>query len=112
MDPDPEQIRLAKNIGADRIELYTGPYAQAALVPGAEFERQLALHKAAAICAADCGLGLNAGHDLNQQNLPAYRQIKDLLEVSIGHALTVDAIQQGLSSAVGAYKAICTSKVK
>ena len=112
MDPEPEQIRLTKSIGADRIELYTGPYAQAAMTPGAECDRQLELHKAAALCAAECGLGLNAGHDLNQQNLPAYRQIKDLLEVSIGHALTVDAIQQGLSSAVGAYKAICTSKVK
>ncbi len=109
MDPDPDQIALAKAVGADRIELYTGPYAKAFHEQGESFERSLQQHKVAAECASSLGLGLNAGHDLNQQNLPRYREIKDLLEVSIGHALTVDAIQDGLVPTVKAYKAICVA---
>lgn len=110
MDPDPEQIALAKSVGADRIELYTGPYAAAYPAQGQAFSEQLTQHKAAAICAAELGLGLNAGHDLNLANLPAYREIQDLLEVSIGHALTVDALHQGIIPAVKAYKAICQAE--
>ncbi len=111
MDPDPEQIALAKEVGADRIELYTGPYAAAHKVGGERYEQSLAEHKLAAETASKLGLGLNAGHDLNQENLPAYRGLKDLLEVSIGHALTVDSIQDGLVPTVKAYKAICVNKI-
>jgi len=110
MDPDPEQIALAKAVGADRIELYTGPYAAAYPAQGQAFQDQLEQHKAAAVCAAELGLGLNAGHDLNLDNLPAYREIKDLLEVSIGHALTVDALHQGIIPTVKAYKVICQAQ--
>lgn len=102
MDPDPEQIRLAKEIGADRVELYTGPYAahygkdnQVAVL-----ERYI---RASETCA-EVGLGLNAGHDLNLHNLSEFKQeVVALLEVSIGHAFTVDAIELGLSNAVHAY---------
>ncbi|MBU2984130.1 pyridoxine 5'-phosphate synthase [Saccharophagus degradans] len=107
MDPDPEQIALAKQIGADRIELYTGPYAWAFGRNKEEGEQQFLLHKAAAEAALLCGLGINAGHDLNLQNLPLYSQLPGLQEVSIGHALTVDALLMGYSEAVAAYRAIC-----
>ena len=107
MDPDPEQIPLAKQIGADRIELYTGPYAWAFGRNKEEGEQQFLLHKAAAEAALLCGLGINAGHDLNLQNLPLYSQLPGLQEVSIGHALTVDALLMGYSKAVAAYRAIC-----
>lgn len=85
MDPDPEQIALAKQIGADRIELYTGPYAWAFGRNKEEGEQQFLLHKAAAEAALLCGLGINAGHDLNLQNLPLYSQLPGLQE-EIGRA--------------------------
>lgn len=103
MDPDLEQIQLAKQVGADRIELYTGPYAQA-------FEKNIHLDSVfkefyqAAEKATDIGLGLNAGHDLNLHNLTRFATIPNLLEVSIGHAMTVDAISMGLANAVKAYQ--------
>ncbi|MGQ9424664.1 pyridoxine 5'-phosphate synthase [Gilvimarinus sp. F26214L] len=107
MDPELEQIRLAQQAGADRIELYTGPYADAFLNqdPGLEALYQR-FHDAAAH-ATDLGLGVNAGHDLNLHNLPRFTTIPGLLEVSIGHALTVDALHQGMTNAVSAYLTIC-----
>lgn len=107
MDPDIEQISLAKDIGADRIELYTGPYAEAYKYPGAEFDALFKRYFDAAVHAQKIGIGLNAGHDLNLDNLALFRTVPDLLEVSIGHALTVDAIAMGLDKAVRAYKALC-----
>ncbi|QFT54145.1 pyridoxine 5'-phosphate synthase [Microbulbifer sp. THAF38] len=103
MDPDLEQISLAKDVGADRIELYTGPYAEAAAKQSAELEDIFNAHCAAAEHARQLGLGVNAGHDLNLVNLPRYRTLPGLQEVSIGHALTVDAIGMGLENAVKAY---------
>lgn len=103
MDPDPEQIRLAAQTGTDRIELYTESYADACKSGNntdAVFERFV---KAAEV-AAEEGLGLNAGHDLDLDNLPRFAAIPGLQEVSIGHALTVDAIRMGLASAVAAYQ--------
>lgn len=103
MDPDPEQIALAKQIGADRIELYTGPYAHAFATNenlDAVFQR---FHRAGEV-AAELGLGLNAGHDLNLHNLARFASVPHLLEVSIGHAFTVDAIELGLANAVHAYQ--------
>jgi pyridoxine 5-phosphate synthase len=103
MDPDLEQIKLAKQIGADRIELYTGPYAEA-------FETQSNLDNVfqtfyrAAETAAQLDIGLNAGHDLNLHNLGKFATVPQLLEVSIGHAMTVDAINMGLNNAVKAYQ--------
>ncbi|MFC6632236.1 pyridoxine 5'-phosphate synthase [Microbulbifer taiwanensis] len=103
MDPDLEQIALAKDVGADRIELYTGPYAEAVSSQSTDVESIFAAHCAAAEQARQLGLGVNAGHDLNLINLPRYRTLPGLQEVSIGHALTVDAINMGLDNAVNAY---------
>lgn len=104
MDPDIEQIRLARDLGADRIELYTGPYADAVL-HGGNVDALLERYAAASEFASRIGLGVNAGHDLNLINLPRFAQIPGLLEVSIGHALTVDALLMGMENAVKAYKA-------
>ncbi len=109
MDPDLEQIELAKSVGADRIELYTGPYAEAFKHKDEKFDELFQQYFAAAKHAAEIGIGLNAGHDLNLENLAYFRQVPQLLEVSIGHALTVDAIAMGMDSAVRAYKKICVS---
>lgn len=105
MDPDPDQIKLARQIGADRIELYTGPYAAAWGNPE-KLNRIFQLHHDAAELALELGLGINAGHDLNLINLEKFSTIPGLMEVSIGHALTVDAIAMGLGNAVQAYKQI------
>lgn len=111
MDPVKEQISLAKDIGADRIELYTGPYAEEfahqADTLSASFER----YAEAALHAQSLGLGINAGHDLSLENLPQFIQIPHLQEVSIGHALTVDALNMGFANAVKAYLAICQKPV-
>jgi pyridoxine 5-phosphate synthase len=109
MDPDIEQIELAKAIGADRIELYTGPYAAAFKTHDENFELLFQGYFKAAKYAASIGIGVNAGHDLNLDNLAHFRQVPQLLEVSIGHALTVDAISMGLDKAVRAYKKICSA---
>ena len=103
MDPDPEQIRLAAQLGTDRIELYTESYARA-FQSGNEVDSVLAQFVAAAETAAEEGLGLNAGHDLDLHNLPRFTTLPGLLEVSIGHALTVDALRMGLANAVAAYQ--------
>jgi pyridoxine 5-phosphate synthase len=103
MDPDPEQIRLAAQLGSDRIELYTESYARA-FGSGNQLDRVFAQFVAAAETAAESGLGLNAGHDLDLHNLPRFATVPGLLEVSIGHALTVDAIRMGLANAVAAYQ--------
>lgn len=107
MDPDIDQISLAKELGADRIELYTGPYAEAHKSGDENFSALFQTYMTAATHAQNIGIGVNAGHDLNLDNLTQFRQVPDLLEVSIGHALTVDAISIGLTNAVKAYKNIC-----
>jgi pyridoxine 5-phosphate synthase len=103
MDPEPEQIRLAAQVGADRIELYTQSYAHA-FTSGDNLESVFRRFVTAAETAAEQGLGLNAGHDLDLHNLPRFSTVPGLLEVSIGHALTVDAIRMGLANAVAAYQ--------
>ena len=104
MDPDLEQIKLAKQIGADRIELYTGPYAAA--WGEDQLEPLFQAHYAAAELATSLGMGVNAGHDLNLDNLAKFASIPNLLEVSIGHAFTVDSLAMGMPKAVQAYKAL------
>lgn len=102
LDPDPDQVHRAKALGAERIELYTERYAR--LFNGPERERVFAPYHQAALMARAVGLGLNAGHDLNLDNLPYFAQhMPDLLEVSIGHALICDALDMGLRGAVRAY---------
>jgi pyridoxine 5-phosphate synthase len=102
LDPDPDQIPRAKDLGTDRIELYTEHYARMFGTP--ERQHVFDTYYRAALVAQEVGLGLNAGHDLNLDNLPFFAQnIPDLLEVSIGHALICDALYMGLSQAVKAY---------
>lgn len=104
MDPDLEQIKLASKLGADRIELYTGPYAAAWGTD--KLEAIFKQHLKAAELAASLDLGVNAGHDLNLINLGQYASIPDLLEVSIGHAFTVDSLNMGMVPALRAYQAL------
>jgi pyridoxine 5-phosphate synthase len=101
MDPIPEQMPQAKAVGGDRIELYTEPYATAFREGDAEAVFQE--FAAAARAAQAVGLGVNAGHDLNLDNLAKFCTIPGILEVSIGHALTADALYMGFSNAVRAY---------
>ena len=91
---------------ADRIELYTGPFAATAWEHGlehAQSQRSFERYRDAARFANSIGLGVNAGHDLDTENLKLFNQIECLLEVSIGHALINDALNHGLSSTVAAY---------
>lgn len=104
LDPDPGQIPIAAAIGADRVELYTETFARA-VAEKRDVEACFARFRASAEAALDAGLGVNAGHDLNLDNLPRFRHLPGLLEVSIGHALTVDALRIGLPAAVRAYQA-------
>lgn len=104
-DPDASeaQIDAAKATGADRIELYTGPYGGCHDDP-AGAARQIELLGATADAAAERGLGVNAGHDLTVDNLPALvRRIPNLAEVSIGHGLTADALIHGMDATVRRY---------
>jgi pyridoxine 5-phosphate synthase len=102
MDAEPAQMAAARTVGADRIELYTEPYAAA--WGTVEQEAQLQRFAAAAQAALDAGLEINAGHDLNRDNLSAFVQcVPGVLEVSIGHALIADALELGYASTVQAY---------
>lgn len=108
MDPIETQIQLAKDIGADRIELYTGPFAWAFERSEEEGEKLFLQHQSAAEYALSLGLGINAGHDLNLKNMNLYKHLPGLQEVSIGHALTVDALNMGFANAVASYSQICS----
>lgn len=102
MDPDPEAMAQARRIGADRVELYTEPYARA--FGTVEQAREIRRYAEAARAATAAGLGINAGHDLNLANLhPFVSAVPGVLEVSIGHALTADALEMGMAAAVRAY---------
>jgi len=109
LDADNDQIERARKLGADRIELYTGPYAHAFGAP--EGQQILAAHREAARLARKIGLGVNAGHDLDLKNIPTYvKAVKGLQEVSIGHALISDALYMGLTRTVKAYLKALGSK--
>jgi pyridoxine 5-phosphate synthase len=104
MDPLPGQMAAARAVGADRVELYTEPYAAAWGTP--DEAAQLQRYAAAAQAALDAGLGVNAGHDLNRDNLPAFvRAVPGLAEVSIGHAFIADALELGYAATTRAYLA-------
>ena len=108
MDPIPEQMAAVRATGADRVELYTEPYAATWGKP--ENAAQLQRYADAAQAALAAGLGLNAGHDLNRDNLPAFvAAVQGLQEVSIGHALIADALELGYAATVQAYLA-CLKK--
>lgn len=103
MDADPAAMAGAKAVGADRVELYTEPYAAAWATP--ERAAQLERFRAAAQAAQDVGLAVNAGHDLNRDNLTAFlRTVPGVREVSIGHALMADALEMGYGATVTAYR--------
>ena len=102
MDADPHAMLAARDVGADRVELYTEPYAAAWGTPGQG--EQLQRFADAARAALKVGLGVNAGHDLNRDNLAAFvQQVPGVQEVSIGHALIADALEMGYEAAVQAY---------
>jgi pyridoxine 5-phosphate synthase len=103
IDPDPDKIKAAADTGTDRIELYTGPYAEA--FAQGDYQKILDDFARAAQVARDCELGVNAGHDLNLKNLKSFREAlgQHLDEVSIGHALVVDAIYLGLENVIKMY---------
>ena len=104
MDPVAESMQAARDLGADRVELYTEPYARA--FDAGTAEKELARYAKAARAAAAAGLGVNAGHDLNQDNLPQFlAAVPGVLEVSIGHALIADALEHGLAQTVRDYLA-------
>jgi len=106
MDPVAAQIDRARDCGADRIELYTGPFAETVWAHGADHPQSQAIFERfrdAARHAVAIGLGVNAGHDLDLDNLPLFSRIHEVAEVSIGHALIGDALYLGLTAAVQAY---------
>ncbi|MBN1516994.1 pyridoxine 5'-phosphate synthase [Candidatus Sumerlaeota bacterium] len=102
---DPKVLKLAKEAGADRAELYTGPYAMAYHTP--QRDEVMARYTACAEEAVHLGLGLNAGHDLNLENLTFFKErMPGLQEVSIGHALTAEALELGMAETIHCYQQI------
>lgn len=102
VDPDPQMVAYAAECGCDRVELYTEAYAKNYYL---NREKALEPYFNAAQEALRCNLGLNAGHDLNLDNLKYFAQnIENLLEVSIGHALICDALYLGLENTIQAYR--------
>lgn len=107
VDADPAMVEGAKRCGADRVELYTGPYAE---LYDQDPEAALAMYRPAAEKARDLGLGLNAGHDLNRRNLGAFIQAFPWVdEVSIGHAIIGDALYLGIEETIKQYKYAITN---
>lgn len=103
MDPDPQAMPLARELGADRVELYTEPYAAAHGTP--QQAAVVGRFAAAARAALAAGLQVNAGHDLNRDNLTDFlRAVPGVSEVSIGHALIADALELGLAETVRQYR--------
>jgi pyridoxine 5-phosphate synthase len=109
MDAGSDDIERVADLGAQRVELYTGPYAAAHAL--GDFARELDACVASAARARAAGLEVNAGHDLDQRNLGALvAAIPDLAEVSIGHALIGEALYAGLAQTVGSYLAILAAR--
>ena len=105
VDPEPAAIRWAKRMGADRVELYTEPFARAFERGPATAEASFAHYASASTLAFELGVGVNAGHDLDLKNLTLFRTLPHLDEVSIGHALIGRAIFVGLGHVVKEYLA-------
>ncbi len=111
-DPDAgaDGVMAAKATGAERIELFTGPYG-ACFDDPEQAESELAQLAETTEAALSAGLGVNAGHDLTLQNLPAFqRHVPGVAEVSIGHGITADALIMGFAAAVRAYKQALTGE--
>jgi pyridoxine 5-phosphate synthase len=105
VDPDPEPVRWARRLGADRVELYTEPFARAFERGPATAAGSFEQYVAAALVAHAEGLGINAGHDLDLRNLTVFHRLPHLDEVSIGHALIGHALYVGLARSVKEYLA-------
>jgi pyridoxine 5-phosphate synthase len=105
IDPTEEAVRLAASVGADRVELYTEPYARAFERGPVEALESFGAYARTAEMAHDAGLGVNAGHDLDLENLTLFRTLPHLDEVSIGHAIISRAVFVGLDRVVGEYLA-------
>jgi pyridoxine 5-phosphate synthase len=103
IDPVPASVRWAADVGADRVELYTEPFARAFAAGAQAAQDSFARYREAAVLADELGLGINAGHDLDLDNLPLFRTLPHLDEVSIGHALISRALWVGLDRAVRDY---------
>jgi pyridoxine 5-phosphate synthase len=110
MDADSDQWGKARELGADRVELYTQPYAEA--FARNDFDMVFEKYAVAAKAAQSAGLGVNAGHDLNLQNLGKFCEIPGILEVSIGHALVADSLEMGMTDAVRAYLRVLTAAIR
>lgn len=101
LNPEEKYVEGAKKVGADRIEFYTGPYADNYHL---DRDKAIAPYVQAAKYANELGLGINAGHDLNLDNLAFFKQnIEGLLEVSIGHAIIADSLYYGLHNTIQMY---------
>jgi pyridoxine 5-phosphate synthase len=104
VDPDPDEVAASAEVGAHRIELFTGPYASA--FDARAYAQVLTKYRLAADAAIERGLAVNAGHDLTLDNLPPFKaSLPMLAEVSVGHAITADALRLGFAKAVRAYQA-------
>ena len=103
VDPQEAPVRWAARLGADRVEFYTEPFARAFAAGEAAGRQAFASYRAAAELAHALGLGVNAGHDLDLENLVLFRTLPHLAEVSIGHALISHALWVGLDRAVRDY---------
>lgn len=103
VDATPAAVDFAASLGADRVELYTEPYARAFERGEADAAESLATYVVAAKHARSVGLGVNAGHDLDLRNLPLFKTVRGLDEVSIGHALMSEALFRGLAAVVRDY---------
>ncbi|MDH3645983.1 MAG: pyridoxine 5'-phosphate synthase [Gammaproteobacteria bacterium] len=107
MNPEPAEYALARELGADRIELYTEAYARAWGSP--DQGESLQHYRLAAKAAQGAGLEVNAGHDLNLDNLGAFLTIEGISEVSIGHAVIADALRFGLHETVCRYRTVMSA---
>ena len=109
METDLSQIAATKEVGADRIELYTGPYANAFL-EGRRAASILSTYAEAAAKVQELSIGVNAGHDLNLKNLGLFlKSVHGVLEVSIGHAIVVESIDFGLQPTIKRYLDLITA---
>ena len=110
VDPEIEAVEWAARMGADRIELYTEPFARAFEIGGRALEESFQKYAAAASRAHELALGVNAGHDLDLENLILFRTLPHLDEVSIGHALVSRALYVGLETVVREYLQVLSQR--
>jgi len=104
MDADPEQIARVPSVGADRIELFTGPFAEAWEESETAAEASYQQFSKCAELAIELGLEINAGHDLNLENMTLFKHLPQLKEVSIGHGLTIESLYMGLAKTLASYR--------